>query len=940
MKITLLIFSMIVCFITKGQELNSTHYTNNDGLPSNEVFGIAIDKKDYLWVCTDKGISKFDGSNFTTYTSIHGLKDNVFFNITHDYKDRIWLWSYNQQFNYIFGGKIYSYKYNHLLKQISKNLYLGASIEVGKDDKVFFSVNKEYFSISKNGKIEYYDYLIFGGKFIISYKNGVPKSEGVSSFDLSRLKFNNWFNPDPIGSRIKLYSINNTHYFIKGNELLITTAKSHKLKKFESSIESLCVDNKNSIWISLRGKDLLRYDDLDKTPKIILNKLSGQLIKDNNGNIWFSSSYKGLFKFQNTFIEKFEFKDANLLSVMLPTKTNIILRSYNGCQFDFFPTSKKVETINTTKFYDASHFLKKVIFNHQKVEFYGGLHIPLIFKGDTLSAIRAIQKINENYLVATSEQYQILSINDKSCTLYQTGVSKLKDIFYLNPTHVFIATIDGIYIQNTLSKKTVKIRDKIYANEHTQVIKKVDDYLLFGTKGKGVAVYSITQNRVINHYNSQNSEMPNSINAIFVQGRKIWIASNQGIFVYHFKSGKLTFENLLNKNNGLSSNDILGLFIENNTLYGLAENTLNCIQQSNYDLFNIPLPNSPEITSIKVFGKQQTLLNSIKTTYDKNDIEIAFNSSYLFDKNRISYYYRLNKNTKWYKTNSNELRLDNLPPGKYNLQLFTSFDHGKLKSSIENIQVTVSEPFYRTSEFKILLIIVVLSVIFSVISFYFYLKSKKAKRRMQIVEYQQQALRAQVKPHFIFNALNSIQNFVLKSKINEASDFIEKFSSLTRSILETSEYEYTTLKDELNTTQHYLEIEKIRFSNFDFNITLSDKIDAENTLVPSLILQPIVENAVWHGLQNKTKDEIGKIEISINMINADLSLIIEDNGVGREATLKKSNHNSKGLSLLKARLDLLKLKNVRFEFEDLYESGKPSGTRVIILLTASYSKKV
>ena len=137
---------------------------------------------------------------------------------------------------------------------------------------------------------------------------------------------------------------------------------------------------------------------------------------------------------------------------------------------------------------------------------------------------------------------------------------------------------------------------------------------------------------------------------------------------------------------------------------------------------------------------------------------------------------------------------------------------------------------------------------------------------MQIIEYQQKALRAQIKPHFIFNALNSIQNFVLKKKVDNALDFIEKFSTLTRSILDTSEHEYTTLQNELATTQYYMDIEKIRFNNFDYKVILSDNINVETILIPSLLLQPIVENAIWHGLQNKSEDDLGVITLSISTL--------------------------------------------------------------------------
>lgn len=939
MKLFYSVFLLLMFSFAKSQDLSHINYTNNNGLPSNEVFGMAIDKKGYLWACTDKGISKFDGSSFSNYTSLDGLNDNVFFNITHDYKDRIWLWSYNQKYNYILDGKIYDYKYNALIRKIAKNEYQGSSIGIGKNDKLFFSLNGKNFSISNKGIVNYYDNIIFGQEYIITIKNNQFKNEGIKTFDLNFIKNNTWFKKTPEGSVFNLYTNNNIHYFTRLNEILILNQNQIKIKVYDDNIESLCVDNKNRIWISFMLKNLKLFETIDSPPKVILTKSSGKVIKDQNGNIWFSDSYKGLFKFQNSFAESYEIEEADVLSILVPTKNAIFIKSYNNLFFKYNFSTKKVEKAHDYPIYDALKFVSDINFNNDKVSFYGTFNSAFIYKKDTINSIKAIQKTNNLYVFCSSDYFHILNPSKGICEKYISNVGKIKDLFYLNNKTFFLATINGIYVYNSLNQTSTKIKNNLYDNEHTQVIKRVGDYLLFGTKGKGVAVYSLVEKKTTSYYHQENSEMPNSINSIYSTKDKVYFGSNQGIFIYTFQNGLLKFETILNKNNGLSSNDILGIHIQDDILFSLTENKLNRIHLNNPDIFAVPTPNTPDILSIKVNDKLFTNLNSIETDYDKNDIEILFNSPYLLDKTRITYFYKLNNfDSKWYSTATNQIQFNNLPPGSYNLELYAALDKGKTKSKIKSFKIVVSQPFWMSLTFKIIIIILFLTLLFGLISFYFYVKSQQSKKKMQMIEYQQQALRAQIKPHFIFNALNSIQNFVLKNKVNYALDFIEKFSTLTRSILDTSENEYTTLSDELITTKHYLDIEKIRFSNFDYIVKISNDIDTDSLLVPSLLLQPIVENAVWHGLQDKSETDLGKIQIDIAIEDENLMLIIEDNGVGRKASKKTANHKSKGLSMLKKRLDLLQLKNVNFEFVDLYENDKATGTKVIIKLSLQYKK--
>jgi PAS domain S-box-containing protein len=209
----------------------------------------------------------------------------------------------------------------------------------------------------------------------------------------------------------------------------------------------------------------------------------------------------------------------------------------------------------------------------------------------------------------------------------------------------------------------------------------------------------------------------------------------------------------------------------------------------------------------------------------------------------------------------------------------------------------------------------------------------KANRRAE--EMKQIALRAAMNPHFLFNALNSIQFFITHNDRTNAINYLSKFSKLVRGILNSSMNKNTKLSTELELLRHYIEIEQIRFSNkFDFTIDLEEELDVETIQLPSLLLQPFVENAILHGLYNK--EGIGLLKIFISHEKKTLTISIEDNGIGREAAavLKSKNfpaHQSKGIHITKERMKLVDEGiSVSSRIQDLYDNDKPAGTRVTI----------
>jgi len=218
-------------------------------------------------------------------------------------------------------------------------------------------------------------------------------------------------------------------------------------------------------------------------------------------------------------------------------------------------------------------------------------------------------------------------------------------------------------------------------------------------------------------------------------------------------------------------------------------------------------------------------------------------------------------------------------------------------------------------------------------------EKEKAQVRQRLADLEMKALRAQMNPHFVFNALNSVQNFILKNDTREASRYLTKFARLMRLILKNSESPMVPLAREIELLRYYTELEALRFNHrfsFDFQVDLIE--DTETISIPGMLIQPHIENAIWHGLMHKTGQGclwVRFFKTSENRIICE----IEDDGVGRAkaAVIEKDrpkNHRPTGLANIQHRLELLNAQmanDIRLDIEDLYdETGQATGTKVVV----------
>lgn len=360
----------------------------------------------------------------------------------------------------------------------------------------------------------------------------------------------------------------------------------------------------------------------------------------------------------------------------------------------------------------------------------------------------------------------------------------------------------------------------------------------------------------------------------------------------------------------------------------------------------------PYLSEINVLGKPRpdTLLAArspeLRLKYWENFFSFAFSAQSFTLGEHCQFRYRLLGFDDW--TEAGERRYanyTNVPGGDYVFQLQVANNEGVWSPALLELPVHVNTAWWATWWFRITFGLGALGLGYQAYRFRVLqirrqerLKSDFEKRLANV---EMSALLAQMNPHFLFNSLNSIDSYIIRNDTARASEYLNNFARLMRLILNNSRTNYITLKDELETLDLYLQMESLRFRDkFRYQIQVDDDLDPASVSIPPMLIQPYVENAIWHGLMHREGNgAAGLVTIEVALCGDNLVCSVEDNGIGREKAnaLQASRFNnnrsqSMGTRITEERIEIInKLYqlNARVQFHDLHdEQGEPSGTRV------------
>jgi streptogramin lyase len=989
-----------------GQNYTIRSFTTADGLPHNNVRTIDRDSSGFVWIGTWDGLSRFDGHEFRNYFHEPGDSTSIpYFSINElvvDKGNNIWilpdtrvLAMYNRNFdNFVTINSIAGVKLdfiNNINVDQNGNLLIltRESILVKDPDKSscdilkFFDNHgnpwktedrKNWFSlidsseiwvigistIWKFNKMTAVDYVLDEEYPLVRREPGEP-----IYFD-----YTEWykFYRSPYGS-IWIFS-NNGIFRLDETEGI-----------FREQTSDIPVENftgMKAFYWGIRGNGIFFYEPNKKRIVHIPDhkaKWLGAFMTDGSDSFWYSNvtSYgvaQGISMaalipgyFRNTLIESPDSATPAVYSVIMDRDRNI----WAGIRgFDHIVSiSPEGDTGQQAKI--DSNTLSEAGYIRSLLPVQNGIWIGyyndlLQFYDYSTGKISVHNAKARSFRAITTDHGGNVYVGTDNISVYNPDTGETEILWPPDPdVGIFrlYADTSGIIWAGMNSSRILKydtrtgessiIRVTSGISNVEDIIAGKDGDLWLALLGKGVCRYN-TLNKTSKFYTTSKGLSNNTTYSLLKDSRgNIWVSTNDGISMINPETDRIrTFDEA----DGIAISEFNSgaRFVsgDGEFFFGGMGGFIRFYPDS--ILLKEDSENRHRIlfTDLRVSGESkhlQGILNTLDTlvfSKGENNFHLYFCSSDFVNSEKTLFRYRLSGiNKTWIETGAGtrNINFTNLRPGWYDLFIEATDQDGHW-SITRKVTIRIKPAFYQTRIFMTIVPLLILAImVFSVI---LYIRQIQQKERSKHDELKLQSLRSQMNPHFVFNALNSINYFISNNDKLSANRYIADFSRLIRAYLSNMGQSFIPLENELNSVRDYLQIEHLRFGDkFEYRIDTSGVGDVQDLEVCPGIAGPFIENAIWHGVRSLNNRK-GNISIIFQQYgNNVLKCIIEDDGIGRAASLRNRgsavNHRSKGITMVEERLNLtgkLMKMNYRLIISDLYPERDETGTRVEVDMPA------
>ncbi len=952
------------------------NYFQESGLNCSYTYYINQEKNGIIWIATDNGLFRYDGSDFKQYGYNEGLKNIEILNVIPLKNDEVFIVPFLNDFATIKKNTIISSSINKELLKLNtlKNFKVrhnqdakNESISLYKDEWA------DYIYLYKNGKVivkkitldlTRYTYahsikynFETGDFYFIANDNKNSDSPTLFAYNLDNKllkKLDITFDPYEIITEINgnYFSTINTKIANLISVYQFTTSNTYKkitsIHCNEKVMNSL-VDAKNNLWLILYNGGIQYYGNINrlnsKLPKpitLLKDYVINAVHIDFNGNIWFSSKNNGIFFLPQKSLKSYiNFPNAiadNYLTAIAGTDKTIILGD-NESNSIFFDGKNLIKTQldNTSKFET-----KAILINHDNA-YYGLNYNSVIEINRNTKKIKQIQYVQNTLAIKN-----LIPFNDKmglicsrfGLSTFDYKTNAIKKIFNENTYNalpfdkdsLFVGTYCDLYKLNDKTGIAKLFLKDCYLTD----IKKIANNKYIGSSNtRGLIVFN--NNKLLERITTKNGLITNQIKKISLDKKgNIWAATNQGLLFINLKNKKPLIKTLT-RIDGLPSDRIAGCFLRNDSIFvatskGLGLfNTKELIHQSNG-------------LDCKVIINELTIDEKTINNFDKellfehqdNNIILHLSFPDYNSQGKIKYLYRvIGLHNDWIETNTSKIILNSLPSGFYQFEVYGVGYNGMRSKKPTFLSFEIKPLFWEEWWFITLAVFVILILFGLLLNFIFQKrKNKKLKEivyEKKIAELELQAIKAQINPHFIYNCLNSIQYLLYRKQYKETENYLNSFANVIRMTLHYSEKTFMPISDEISYLDLYLKMEKLRFmSHFNYEIKVDSNVN-KNIQIPSLLIQPFVENAIKHGVNGLEKDK-GIIKVLFQYHQKTLTIKIIDNGNGiANDSDYKTNKNSFGIKLSEKRIETFKQ---LFEVNIKYSitSSQNTGTEVTITL--------
>jgi two-component sensor histidine kinase len=923
-----------------AQEYGYLSFSTKNGLAGDNIYGITQDNDGFIWIGTETGLSRFDGTSFKNYTAEDGLPSNEIIGLLSDRYGRLWISPFKKEIAVLYKGKIYNRRNAPWVAAIPVPSEVKAIVE---DVSGNILVQSDSFSCMvypdfslRCFKNPYHSRGFFRPlKGFHHIRNEIMDPELLKSCPARNNQTRYSLCGYEVNARQPYYQ-----YMREGEEVLVYDhGKLLSVIPIPASLNASGASFWDTTFIVNNSNGTLVYDV--RTGMATHHLLEGykinQTYADAEGGYWVGSQGYGLFYIPST----------RVVSIKNPGKKGPL-------QVNCFYTmnGRLLANINNTAIREINrnnHTLGKSL-TDKAVDL--GFFIPPLgniikFPGDALrskfiktdfktvrTSIKSLSYDQNRFLVATPIGVGEVSHSSDTAP-HKIWGGRATCAWSLNSV-CYVGTLNGLYrfhndgTAHTEANSQLLVKGIINATAYSYR----NNLLWVTTNDNGV--FCLKNDSVIKVINENSGLVSNSCRCIYTDGSNVYIGTARGLNIIHPEQDFL-IENYCTLD-GLISDNINCVYAESNQMWVGTPEGISCIDLSIPPKKRVPKLN---ITDLVVSGKNIPYRDKITLEPQHNNIGLRYSGIAYYSIGKIMYHYRMaGLKDEWQITDQPYLEYPSLPPGSYTFEIYAT-DRYNNKTGTTRIEIVVRQYWWQYRWLQFLSMVLLLLVVFLLLR----LRQKRAQWREhekmalkeKILDLEQLALRAQLNPHFIFNSLNSFYQYVIHRDLAGASKFINDFSRLIRLLFETAALTEISLDKEISFLSIYMELEKTKLNNiFSYHIVVDEHIHPEEVIIPSFVLQPFVENSIRHGLQNRGDDK-GELSVSFAMEQENmLTVVIDDNGVGRSYTsaLREKSitvQQSKGILLTEQRIQLYNKTHhtdVRFTIVDKYDDGKATGTTI------------
>lgn len=928
-------------------------------LPDITFYDIIEDSKGFVWLASNKGLFKYDGQEFQKYDN-ENKKGLAVFDLNEDKEGKIWCTNIS--------GQVYFTEKSDLVSfiDIGKELKFQLGKMILQEEHIYVFTPFKILKVDKKTKT--ISEIITSTEFIgqpFLFKNEIHFTVGNTLCKLINDTIDK-FTKLPLTKKVEksfLFSDDkNLFLSINPSEKNIYNFDNQKYKKIEFPKEIIgklinkIVSHKNLFWfLTDDGTYIYQYKNntfLFKN-QFLKDVFCTDFLQDNHQNIWITTLEKGILLMPNQYIKNYELPlNSNPDFIRKINDKHLLTVSKNGRISVLNIDNGSIKDITNNELNDISFVSSKISEN----QFLLGNN-TIIYK---LKEDFTFNRIEDNSLfigvkkIIKHTDNQFIVNNYSSAKLLNLEGNKPSLIKYLGKNRTNISFYDSLekktYIgfidkltrfDKKLNSKTVTIKNQQIFS--TAIDKTTNGIIWVSTTKKGVL--GIKNDGVVTHFSIKNGLLSDSIEQLKSDENSLWITNQFGVQKIDITTKKIKN---ITKTDGIPKN-VKDIAVFDKKVILLTNDGLFSFDKK-YAFKNATKPNIyiKKITVNNQNIEQQAYLD---LAHNENKIDISiFSNGFCLDE-KYKYFYSIysNKNTKTWQQlpeNSSTISLSNLASDLYYFS-YKSLDISSGKFSDEKqFQINIQYPVWKHP-----ITIVCYFLVGFLLLFLWYKRNEQRKNKNQVEKFNQlqnekqlialnlENLRSQMNPHFIFNALTAIQDYIEQNEKDLASEYLVKFSRLIRIYLEHSKTDLITIPEEIEALQLYLDLEKERFEEkIEIDLQVDKNLRNNKHKIPSVFVQPYVENAIKHGLLHKI--DLGKLRISYQLEENNIICTILDNGIGRKkaseiVTKRPDYHKSFATSANQRRLDLLnkdKKQPIKVTIDDLVSSEKSLGTKVTITI--------